>query len=265
MNWSRIAFDASDVLSVVLVIRLFSLRLHSAYRVFCAFLIFQVISESFVIVLKLTSLNRVIDYRVAWLAIISAGWVLSFWMVYALLRDILRNLPGILRFSQRVLNFVVPLSLVIALVSAKPEYLAAGAGTATTSLGYMVKAALIMDRLVATISLLSLMLMLVFIVWFPVTLPRNLAVFSVGFVVYFTAKTVLLLVRSFWAHESFELLNDGVTLILCICLVYWITFLNKRGESVPVTLGHVWQINRNVKLVNDLEHLNAVLARAGRR
>ncbi len=81
----------------------------------------------------------------------------------------------------------------------------------------------------------------------------------------FRLKQLPLLLRSFYSHESLPLVNNGVTFILCICLACWITFLNKQGETVPVTIGHSWRASRQPELMNNLEALNAALARAGRR
>lgn len=265
MNWARIVFVLSDVLSIALTIRLIMLRLHDVYRVFCAFLIFQVLSESFAIIDKFTSLDRTIDYRIAWLIMQLISWILSIWMVYALLNAILRRLPGILRISRRALNISLALALAIALISARPEWVASGSSADTTSIVYAVNVAFVLQRLVATIALLTLLFTLAFILWFPVAMPRNLAVFSVGFGIYFTAKTALLLLRSFWFHEGLPLLNNGITIMLCVCLIYWIVFINKSGETAPVTIGHSWQADRQLELLRDMEHLNALLIRSGRR
>ncbi len=265
MNWTRIAFGVSDVFSIALVIRLIVLRLHNLYRIFCAFLVFQVISESLAMIVRFSSLDSFVDYRLLWLITMLGSWVLTIWIVYALLRAILAKLPGILRFSRRVLNTVLALSFFIALISAKPEYVASGAAGQHSSIAYAVSVGLILERLVATIAVLTLLLTLAFILWFPVTMPRNLAVFSIGFIVYFTAKTALLLIHSFWLHHSISIVNNSVTFILSVCLVYWIIFLNEKGEDVPVTIGHRWHSSRETELLNNLESLNAALARAGRR
>ncbi len=265
MNWVRFGFILTNLLSIVLIFRLVSLRLHKVYKVFCIFLLFQVLTSSLVLVEKFTSLDRLIDYRVTWLCVQVGVWALWIWMVYALLHAILENLPGILKASNRALNIVFPLAIGIAVISAAPEYVASGAGKITAPLDFLVTLALIAERAVSTVALLTILLMLVFILWFPVRMPRNLAGFSIGFVLYFSAKTSLLLLRSFWAHGNFAMLDDGVTVILCSCLVYWIIFINSSGEHRPVTLGHSWQTAKRNKLIGDLEALNASLARAGRR
>lgn len=265
MNWLRVWLALSDFLSVLLVIKLVRLKLHSAYRVFCAFLLFEILSESFVFLERFTVLNNLMDYRITWLIVHLGSWTLSFGIVYALLRDILANLPGILRFARRILNVALPVSALIALVSARVEYSASVAPSLTSNLDYVVSVALVLERLVATIAVLVLLVMLAFILWFPVKMPRNLAVFSIGFSVYFSVKATLILIHDFWAQNKYPLMDEGMALILCICLAYWITFLNKAGEQAPVIVGSRWQEGRQAELFNNLEHINATLARSGRR
>jgi hypothetical protein len=265
MNWVRIWVSLSVLLSLGLIAKLMALKLHSTYKVFCAFLLFQVVSESVAIIERFTPLDDILDYRVTWLTMRLASWSLTIWIVYALLRDILRNLPGILRFSRRFLNIVFPLTLVFALITAVAEYKASGASKQPAPIDYAVMVALILERLVTTIALLVLLLMLIFILWFPVTMPRNLAVFSIGLSIYFTAKSAFILFHNFLSHENTAFMDNGVTLILCICLVYWITFVNRKGERAPVTVGHSWRSSRQAELLGDLEHINAALVRASRR
>jgi hypothetical protein len=193
------------------------------------------------------------------------SWSLTIWIVYALLRDILKNLPGILRFSRRFLNVVFLLALVLALVTAVPEYKASVASKHLAPIDYAVMVALIFERLVTTIALLVLLIMLIFILWFPVTMPRNLAVFSIGLSVYFTAKSSLILFHDFFPPKNNVFMDNGMTLIFCICLVYWIILLNRKGERAPVTVGHSWRSSRQAELLGDLEHINAALVRASRR
>ncbi len=54
-------------------------------------------------------------------------------------------------------------------------------------------------------------IILLFLLWFPVEISRNLVVFSAGFVVYFAAKTSLLLERSFWSHDSTRIVSMAIT------------------------------------------------------
>src|SRR5579875_3486034 len=166
MNWTQVASGLSELLSLVLVIRLFSMRLHSAYRVFCVFLLFEVLTQSFVFIERYTALNELLDYRVTWLVVQVISWVVSIWMVYALLRAIMDKLPGILRFSRRVLNVALVLAVAVSAVSGGPEYWASGAPGAGAGLISLVGGALFLSRVGAPFCVLALLVILFFFLCF---------------------------------------------------------------------------------------------------
>src|SRR5689334_23690375 len=126
MNWSRTAQYVSDILALLLIIRLAAIRvrLPGVYRVFVAFLVFQLLDS--LAGLALYAFDLSLDYRLLWMPLQAISWVLSLWMVYALLSEILKLLPGILRFSRVALNVIFTLAIVLALLTVLPEYSAAG-------------------------------------------------------------------------------------------------------------------------------------------
>ena len=79
-----------------------------------------------------------------------------------------------------------------------------GAFRGRTTLTRVVDIVVVLERVISTVALLVLVFILAFILWFPVQMPRNLAVFSVGFIVYFAAITGLLLAQSFLVAWDFE-------------------------------------------------------------
>jgi hypothetical protein len=128
---------------------------------------------------------------------------------------------------------------------------------------------LVLDRMIATVALLVLVAMLLFILWFPVQMPRNLALFSVGFVVYFAAKTVFLIFRNYLAHDMTDrmtdLISNATSLVLIGCFVYWLAFINPGGEFSTVRIGHSWRTDEQNRLIGQLEAMNAALLRGARR
>jgi hypothetical protein len=268
MNLTRIIQLLSELLTIALIVRIFFLRLHSVYRVFCVFLVFELLSTS-VTFLEVILHNRMLDYRITWMAMKGIVWVLWLWMVYALLKAILANLPGILKLSQKVLNYVFPAAIAIAVITARPELSASHVAGFVNPIDRALALTLILDRVIATVALLVLLAMLIFILWFPVQMPRNLALFSVGFVIYFAAKTVFLLFHNFRAHEMTDRLTDLVSnassLVLIACFVYWLAFLNSEGEIAPIRIGHSWRVDEQTRLIGQLEAMNAALLRSARR
>ncbi len=264
MNWSHIAQGVSDALTVILIVRLSTLRLRSVYRIFCIFLLFELLA-SLIIFLETVAHDPRLDYRLTWMGLRVIAWILSLWMVYALLEAALATRPGILRFSRKLLNSTFVVAIAIALVTAKPEYSVQGLPVPMDSIERAVRITFVLERVISMTALLALISILAFVLWFPVPMPRNLAVFSLGFLVYFSAKTGLLLAYTFWSPRNAQLFSDGVIFVLAACFAYWTLFINAAGEKAPVTMGHSWHLGEQKRLLGQLEAMDSALARASRR
>jgi hypothetical protein len=272
MKWSRVAQYVSDVFGLLLILRLLAIRvrLHSVYGVFCAFLGFDIL-DSLVSLAEYVYRDRhLVDYRISWMSFRVIAWILSLWVVYALLDAILQSFPGILRFSKMLLNAIFLLSLVAAVLTIGPEFSAAGVDKFTAPIDRMVVTWYVLDRAISMAAILILLVILAFILWFPVQMPKNLAVFSVGLVVYFGSKTALWLLRTYLSHEtapdeSVTLVTNTINFVLAACFAYWIVFLTPQGQTREVRIGHSWSTIEQDRLVGQLESMNAALLRGARR
>jgi hypothetical protein len=153
----------------------------------------------------------------------------------------------------------------LAALSFSPEYTASGLSTLPNRIDHALGIAIVLERVIATIALLVFTAILAFVLWFPVQMPRNLAVFSVGLVFYFATNVALLLFHSYFAHHSSRLVNSGLNLVLSACYVYWGLLIRADGEKVTVRMGHSWRKHEQKRLIGQLEALNAALLNAGRR
>jgi hypothetical protein len=273
MNWSRTAQYVFDILALFLIIRLAAIRarLPGVYHVFVAFVGFQLLDS--LVSLALYALYSKyafyrelhLDYRLFWMPLQIVSWLLSLWMVYALLSELLKSLPGILRFSRVLLNVIFAVAILLALLTVLPEYTAAGGAHYPDLIDRALTAVFVVNRAVAMAALLALVCILAFILWFPVEMHRNLAVFSVGLVIYFTSRVALLLARSYLSHENTRLLSTTMTLVLAACFAYWILFITPHGQAVQVRWGHSWRLDEQRRLVTQLESMNTALLRSAAR
>lgn len=265
MEWSRTAEIASDCVAIALVLRLLTLQLHRVYSLFCLFLIFEVALSGVALWIH-TADPAGVNYGVVWLSTAPVGWVLYIAMVYTLLTALLTKLPGILRFSRRVLHLSFLAALVIGIATARPEFLAHEKTVGHIDfLNRLLAAGFVGERIFSMVAALALIATLAFILWFPVQMPRNLAVFSVGFIIYFAARTVYLVVYSFWPGLNINLINIVQLSIATFCLLYFLIFINKAGEEAPARIGHSWNAAQQERLIGQLEAMNAALLRAARR
>lgn len=263
MTLAHFAQYVSDALAVALVLRLLLLRLHSVYKVLCLFVLFDLFSSVAVVINKFVHYPQ--DYRILWMGLRVVSWVLSLWMVYALVEAMLANLPGVRRLSRKLLSVVFIGALIVCLFTAPPEYSASALTKSADPVERAVIAAFAIERATFMAALIVLLAMLVFILWFPVQMPRNLAVFSVGFIVFFTSHAGLPLWHTFWPKLDIGTFTAIEALLLASCYAYWLLFINRAGELKPVRMGHSWGPAEQRRMVGQLEAMNEALLRAARR
>ncbi|MBV9081881.1 MAG: hypothetical protein JOZ62_04335 [Acidobacteriaceae bacterium] len=254
MHWDRIALYTTDALGIILLLRLLTLRLHTIYKVFSLYILYKLAGSCLIF----AGAGHV-AYRETYVGLTVIEWVLNLWMVYSLLDAILTKLPGILSFSRRVLNWAFLVAAVVALLSAKLELARVPAFGTLNPWSVAVRLVFIFDRVICTVAVLVLIAMLSFVLWFPVQMPRNLAVFSIGYLVIFFSETAFLLIRAFVSLGP--VWNVTNVFLAPAWFGYLALFLTRQGESVPVTIGHGWRKAEQERLVQRLEDLNAALLR----
>src|SRR5579883_3247269 len=264
MDWPHIAEAVSDILELALAIRLLRLGLHRVYRIFCVFLIFEVLASALAFWIQLGR-PRGWNYKVVWLSFTPIEWAFYIVLAYVLLSALLAKFPGILRFSRRVLHISFLVGALVGVLTARPEFLSYERMRHVQSLDRILAAVAVADRVVSMTAFLALTATLIFILWFPVQMPRNLAVFCVGLVVFFAARTSMWIVYSFGPHINIDPFNTVVLFVLSGCLLYWLIFINKVGEQVPTRIGHSWNAAEQQRSLAQLEAMNATLLRAARR
>ncbi|MBV8904784.1 MAG: hypothetical protein JOZ22_14215, partial [Acidobacteriia bacterium] len=231
VHWDRIALYTTDVLGVVLVVRLLSLRLHHVYKLFSFYVLYKLAGS-----LLIFAGAGHLDYRETFIGLSVVEWVLALWMVYSLLDAILMKLPGILRFSRRLLNWAFLAAIVVALLSAKTQLGHLLSSKHLRQESALVHLVVVLDRVSCTVAVLVLLAMLGFVLWFPVQMPRNLAVFSIGYLIYFFSETAFLLIRLFiHIGPAWKAIN---VFLAPACFAFLALFITKQGESIAVTVGH---------------------------
>lgn len=271
MDWPSVAQYVELCLGCVLAVKLLSLRLHRVYRYFCVFLLADISETLIWAVDKRTGGTPFhFDYRIAWLSERGIEWLFTLLVVYALLDAILAQLPGILRLSRRILKICFGIAAIIGLLTAFPEYRAAvSTQNFHDRLAHFVAAAIVLDRVVASVALLTLVGILLFLILFPVEMSRNLVAFFSGFVVYSALQAcgqLSLSLLSGGAPDFVRLINMWTALLGAAIFGYWTVAITKAGENVPAKMPvATWHRRQEDLLVAQLETMNASLLRAVRR
>jgi hypothetical protein len=275
----------------------------TAFKFDVVFRLFQAVLALEFVFLGLTTAMSVegswvryhLDYRVVFAVGVTLDLVLTACIIFALLRSYMSNHTGILSLSRKILSAVVlaaiALGLIVVLVQMRldkriesirvdtPESLKKRDAERkelqkanveplspinASRLRHVVFVTDTVDQAVSAFLLITLLCMLVFLLWFPVTVPQNTVLFSAGYLVFLSIKTLTLFSRYLSLH-TMPAISVSIQVISALCCLYWLVFLTRAGQTVPVRLGHSWKPEEQERLIVQLDAINAALLRSAQR
>jgi hypothetical protein len=106
-----------------------------------------------------------------------------------------------------------------------------------------------------------LLIVSVFMSWFPVRLKRNVAFYIEGFVIYFFARSLDLFLQNALPHSLSVPLGNAMLTVSFACLLTWAVGMSRRGEEASVVVGHRWNPDEIRHLTKQLDAIDKRLSR----
>ena len=218
--------------------------LQQVYPYFYAYLIAQTVQLGVPLVGRRTDL-----YAYLYLAtegIIVCLYALVLLELYAV---VLRDWAGIATVARRFTGWALAAAVTVALLLIEIQH------TPVTILGVFFTT----ERTIVSSLLVFVLLITVFLAYFPIPLNRNVFYYSVGYSVYFTCRVIALLIANSgtkWAAANLAAFCGST-----VCLLFWAVFLRRNGETKPVVVGHQWKLDDHEKVLGQLKAINATLLR----
>jgi hypothetical protein len=184
--------------------------------------------------------------------------VLAVFVIAELYRVALAQRPALARFGRNAVGQVLAAAAVLALSflvldsSIRPGH---------SQILHRVNS---FERTMDIWMLVVLMIICIFMAWFPVRMTRNGMLYVAGFVVYFFCRATGLLLTNLAPRfqASFDIAMLSVSLT---CLMIWLIALRHKGEEVTVVSGPRLDPARMRHLTQQLDAMNARLAEIARR
>jgi hypothetical protein len=264
----RVIWLLTTVGYLVLYIRLRQEGLHRTYRFFAGYVLFHVLRS--VGLATIEPIGRLLGddssahlagnlYGWLWVVTEPLLWVLYILVVLELYGLVLQKYKGIASLGRWAIFAGLAISLAISSVT-----LSADLSNPGEKFPILLYAAAI-HRGVASSLVIFLLLITVFLSWYPVPLSRNVVVHSIAYAAYFLGMTMTLLVRNVSGGRLVEITNIVASGVAISCLGVWIVFLNRRGEARTVTVRQRWQADQEQHLIEQLDTINSTLLRAARK
>lgn len=245
----------SSLAVALAAVRLYLLGLHGKYRFFFGFLVLQTART---LALAPFDVRR---STYAWIFFYTQPllWLAYVLVVHELYSLVLASYRGISTFGRRAMYGLLGVSVLVSCASLVLSW--RGPVEAFPILRTLMQ----LERGVDFSLVVFLLLILAFLVWYPVPLNRNVVIHSFIYFVYFLTHTTVLLIRSMGGWGINRAASTVAMGIAAGCAVAWLSLMSKGGEE-RVYRERISRAPGNEKhLLASLEALNSTLLRAGRK
>jgi hypothetical protein len=233
-----------------LCLRMWVTGLHKVYTNFFGYLVLELLQAFIPLFVPLSSrLYR--DLFVVSRALIVVFCALVVLELYSV---ILQNLEGIASVARRYIKISLAIAIFLSLLPLAIER------TPNTATGYL----FIFERPILSSLVVFVLLISLFLVYYPVPLGRNVIVYLAGYAVYFPTIATMALFQNmgyFWNREKSNI-DMGISVS---CQIFWLLSLNRNGEKKRIVVGHQWNPDDEQRLLSQLEAINTSLLRSSEK
>lgn len=255
--WEKVVWWITMGLTVAVLVSLWMNSLVRLYKLFFCYLAADLI---FSIAAANTPYHTKAYAYVYFSSQIVKGGIAAFMLVevYSLALD---RHPALARFGKSVVGYILAASAVIPLAMMFSD---------RTGPGYkypLLRKFYLSEQTVDSTMAIFLILISIFLTWFPVRLRRNVIVYITGFTVWsLTHSAAVHLANQFQSSKSaIAWLNLIQTSLLLGCLLYWLLGFRREGEGRTAVVGHLWNRAEAERLTEQLNAINDSLERMRRR
>jgi hypothetical protein len=242
-------------LSVALAVKMAVRHLWRTYIWFFVFLCFQILRS--VILLPIPQEST--WYAWCFLASQPVLWLIYILVVLELYSLVFAGYKGIASLSRWAVAASLGAAVGISALTLSAD-LARPAGRYEVLVYYSV-----IERGLLFSLVVFLLLITIFLLWFPIAIRRNLVLHASIYSVYFLSLTFALFVRNVAGYEVTPAVNVVLLFIDVVCFGQWLSRFNEAGEVEPASLKHKWQAEDEARLLRQMEALDATLLRRSGR
>ncbi len=242
-------------LAAALAVKMAIQHLFRTYTWFFVFLCFEIL-RSLILLPVPTNSSK---YAWAFLATQPIMWVFYILVVLELYTVAFSGYRGITSLTRWVVTGSLGLAVAISSLTLWAD-LAGPAGKYRILIYYSVVERGLVFSLVVFLVLITL-----FLYWFPISIRRNLILHAGVFSIYFLASTFTLFVRNIAGYHTTPSVNAVLVFVDVVCFGIWLYRFDRSGEAETSVVRSRWQAEDADRLLQQMDALNStLLKRTGR-
>ena len=238
------------LLPLVLFGRLFLLKLAGNYRFFLAYLLFDTVRS---LVLWFYSPGSSFFLNI-WLSTEPIVWILYVLVVLELCSLIFKDYRGIHALGKWIIYGSSAISVLVSIITVLPTW------RRSTDAVVSFQRYLMIERGVDFAIVLLLLLLLAFLVLFPIQLSRNVIIHSILYAIFFMSYSMGILIVNLTGYRLSIALSTCLMCVSVLCMIGWLILMTREGEQKIMAIRHL-PVDES-RLVAQLTEINATLLRA---
>jgi hypothetical protein len=241
--------------SALMSVRLYRTGLHRLYPAFFAYFTFRIPNGIWPFFFDGASP----EYQKLWITTQPLIWLFYILMVRELYRLVLERYKGLYTLGRWAMYFAMVSSVLISALSLIPRIKPSSAQRSKLMIY-----ALATERGVNTALAIFIVLLLLFLSFYPVRLSRNVRTHAIIYSAFFLSNTFVSLMRSLFGLKMVDEVNIALLGVAAVCVVAWLVLLSPEGAEVRISeakLGPQYE----GRLLTQLDSLNAALLNVGKR
>jgi hypothetical protein len=253
--WEKGIWFLTIALTAAVLIKLWASGLIGIYRLLFSYLAFDFLSS----VAGLLIPYRTKYYAHYYFSSQTVKIMIAAFMLVEIYSLALERTPALARFGRSSVGYLLGAAALIPLV----ELLRNHSAPAHPYL----RAFLLFEQTMDATMALFLVLISIFMAWFPVRMRRNVIVYVGGFIAWSLSRSAAVHVAAQFTGNT-PVIRAINTVQMCIalgCLVLWLVGMRKEGEVRTAVVGHLWNRDEADRLTEQLDAINEGLERLRRK
>ena len=247
--WVNVLWVLEMTGKAALIVRLWSLGLDRTYRWFSWFLRYTLA----VAIVEFFVRTGSTLYARIWFYSKPVEWTLGLLAVMELYALVMARYPGIATAGRWLVRATLPLAILVSVATLKLDF------SNPLEKFPLLRLEMATHRTVVMAMALCVMLLLWFLLRFPIPLGRNVILHCSLYATYLSAEALGVLARNLLGTSASKPAYIGGAIVGIFCLCMWTLRMNRAGESTIAVAVPRRDAASDQALLKKLERLNAVL------
>jgi hypothetical protein len=252
-SWQTGVLLLTAMLTAVVLVKLWHAGLIKIYRLLFCFLAVDLLSSAVPFLIDFHSTA----YGNTYFSLQTLKIVIAAFMLVEIYSLALERHPALAQFGRNTVGYMLAAAAVM------PAIVLLVDRSATTKTPLFVRMFFLFEQTTNATMAIFLILLSLFLAWFPVRMRRNVIVYIGGFIAWSLSRSAMLLVINHWFNNRTltDVSNIVQTCIELGCLTLWALGFQREGETRTAVVGHLWNRAEAERLAEQLDSINDSLAR----